>query len=114
MDDRFFEKHEITVEILHDPTLEGKAIRPAPPAAPSAPKPPAPPTPPGPPAPPKQPKAPAPQKKKSDFVAELAALMEVPVTEIDPTLTVKAIQDMIKEMHAEQAAAGTGGAPGQE
>ncbi len=82
LEDKFFEKHEITVEILHDPTLgkggsgSGTAL---------------------------------PNKKKEDYVKELASLLEIEVADIDPKLTVKKLQEMIAEqVELKKASSGSG------
>lgn len=86
LSDKFFEKHEITVEILHDPNLgsgsdSGKTLD--------------------------MNKI---TKKKEDYVKELAALLEIDASDIDQKLTIKQLEQMIAEAAGggDQSGAGTG------
>lgn len=75
LDDKYFEKHDISMEILHDPTLstegeptgETKTIT---------------------------------SKKKEDYVKEYADLLGVEITDVDPKLTVKQLMAYIEEAKA--------------
>lgn len=66
-EDRFFEKHEISVEILHDPTLGkgGATIAPPP--------------------------------KKEDYMKQVAELMEIDIKDVDPKLSIKELKEIIAE-----------------
>lgn len=73
--DKYFEKHEISMEILHDPTLssEGEATGATKNIV---------------------------TKKKEDYVKEYAELLGVEITDVDPKLTVKQLQQYIEEAKA--------------
>lgn len=83
LEDKYFEKHEITLVILHDPTLSGSE---------------------------KKLNTSTVTKKKEEYVKELADLLEISVSDIDPKLTIKALQGMIEEeTEKKKAAAAAGG-----
>ncbi len=116
MEEDYFGKHEISVEILHDPTIQGRVKReqtkaPAlelnkeeflgnkagPGVAPVGPQ-----------APKKT--APTKQKTKADFVNDLAALRNIKPEDVDSTLTINELKDLIKEAQNEKAGGGESGA----
>lgn len=70
--DKYFEKHEISMEILHDPTLSSKGE-------------------------PTGETKTIVTKKKEDYVKEYAELLGVEITDVDPKLTIKQLQQYIEE-----------------
>lgn len=68
VEDKFYEKHEISVEILHNPTVGTDNEK----------------------------KVEAP-KKKEEYVKEYAELLELEVSEIDPKLTIKELKQYIAD-----------------
>ena len=87
LEDKYFEKHEITLVILHDPTLAAGTEKPLSASV---------------------------TKKKEEYVKELADLLEISVSDIDPKLTIKALQGMIEEETEKKKTAAAGGGPGTD
>lgn len=80
MEQRYYENHSISVEILHDPTIVDlvevkKPVKPATNVA----------------------KSTAPPKQKQDYVKELAEVLEIDPTQVDPTLSIQQLRGLIKE-----------------